>query len=197
MLFKNKHMKRFICGTVLAFLALSTYAQVDRSKPPLPGPAPKITLGKYESFTLKNGLKVIVVENHKLPKVSYNLVIDADPTLEGNKAGYVGVFGEMLGRGTTTRTKEQIDEESDLIGASIFPSSSGMYGSVLKKNNEKLLELMSDIILNPNFTQDEFNKVVKRNLDAIETQKTDANAIAANITAKTVYGSNHPYGEVV
>ena len=52
-------MKKFICGTVLAFLAISTHAQVDRSKAPLAGPAPKITLGKYESFTLKNGLKVI------------------------------------------------------------------------------------------------------------------------------------------
>jgi len=189
-------MKKFICGIVLAFLAISLQPQVDRSKAPQPGPAPKITLGNYESFTLKNGLKVIVVENHKLPKVSYTLVVDADPTLEGNKAGYVSIFGEMLGRGTTTRTKIQIDEESDLIGASLSTNSGGLYGSVLKKNNEKLLELMSDIILHPSFPQEEFDKVVKRTKDGLETEKTDAGAIAANITARTVYGKNHPYGDV-
>lgn len=189
-------MKKIIFITVTAFLAIASNAQVDRSKAPLPGPAPKITLGKYESFILKNGLKVIVVENHKLPKVSYNLVVDADPTLEGNKAGYVDVFGQMLGRGTTTRTKEQIDEESDLIGASIYPGAGGIYGSVLKKNNDKLLELMSDIILHPNFTDGEFHKVVKQNLDGIETEKTDAGAITSKLIARTVYGKNHPYGDV-
>lgn len=194
-------MKKIICGTIIALLITASHpelvsGQVDRTKAPLPGPAPKITLGKYESFTLKNGLKVIVVENHKLPKVSYNLVIDADATLEGNKAGYVGVFGELLARGTTTRTKVQIDEESDMIGASLFPSSGGIFGSCLKKNNEKLLELMSDIILHPSFPQSEFDKVIKQTKDGLESNKTDAGAIAGNLTARAVYGKSHPYGDV-
>jgi zinc protease len=189
-------MKNFICGTVLAFLAVTSYAQVDRSQVPVAGPAPKITLGKYESFTLKNGLKVIVVENHKLPKVTYNLVVDADPTLEGNKAGLVSIFGQMMGRSTTTKTKIQIDEQTDIIGASLFPSAGGIFGSVLKKNNEKLLELMSDIILHPSFPKEEFDKVVKQEKDGLESNKTDAGAIVGNLVARTVYGKNHPYGDV-
>lgn len=196
MIFNTYNMKKFICVTVLAFLAVTNYAQVDRSKAPVAGPAPKITLGKYESFTLKNGLKVIVVENHKLPKVTYNLVIDADPTLEGNKAGLVSLFGQMMGRSTTTRTKAQIDEESDLIGAVLGPGSGGVYGSVLKKNNEKLLELMSDVLLHPKFTQEEFDKVLKQEKDGLESNKTDAGAIVGNLIARTVYGKNHPYGDV-
>ena len=196
MLFNTYNMKKFICGTVLALLALTTQAQVDRSKAPLPGPAPKITLGKYETFTLKNGLKVIVVENHKVPKVTYNLVVDADPTLEGNKAGLVSIFGQMMGRGTTTKTKAQIDEQTDIIGASLYPSSNGVYGSVMKKNNEKLLALMADVIINPVFNQDEFDKVMKNEKDNLESNKTDANAIVGNLIARTVYGKNHPYGDV-
>ncbi len=196
MLLNKYNMKKIICGTILALLVTGGYAQVDRTKAPPPGPAPKITLGKYESFTLKNGLKVIVVENHKLPKVTYTLVVDADPTLEGNKAGYVSAFGEMLGRGTATRTKAQIDEESDMIGASLFPNSGGIYGSTLKKNNEKLLELMADIILHPSFPQEEFDKVINRSKDALESNKTDAGAIAGNLTSKAVYGKNHPYGDI-
>lgn len=196
MLLNIYRMKKIICITIFAFLSIANYAQVDRTKAPLAGPAPKITLGKYESFTLKNGLKVIVVENHKLPKVSYNLVVDADATLEGSKAGYVSAFGEMLGRGTTTRSKIQIDEESDLIGAGIYPNSGGIYATSLKKNTDKVLELMSDIILHPSFPQDEFDKVIKRSKDALESSKTDAGAIAGNLTARAVYGKGHPYGDV-
>src|SRR5688572_10449313 len=144
-------MKKIICVSVVALFTAFSYAQVDRSKVPPPGPAPKITLGKYESFTLKNGLKVIVVENHKLPKVSFNLVLDIDATLEGNKSGYVSIFGAMMGRGTTTKTKIQLDEQIDLLGADLSTFSTGMYASCLKKNTDKLMELMADIILHPSF----------------------------------------------
>lgn len=193
---KNMDMKKIISTIIIAFIGVSLYAQVDRTKAPLPGPAPKITLGKYESFTLKNGLKVIVVENHKLPKISYNLVIDNDPFVEGNKAGLSSIFSGMIGRGTTTRTKVQIDEEIDLIGANLFPSAGGAYGVTMKKHNEKFLELMADVLLRPVFKQDEFDKVIKQSNDGLETVKTDPGAIVGNLIAKSVYGPSHPYGDI-
>ena len=73
-----------------------TFAQVDRSKLPASGPAPEIKIGEAESFTLANGLKVFVVKNNKLPRVSFTLVLDRDPILEGNKAGLSGFVGEMM-----------------------------------------------------------------------------------------------------
>ncbi|WP_155801037.1 hypothetical protein [Pontibacter sp. BAB1700] len=82
-------MKR-IYNILLLMLALTTVATAQtKQTPPPAGPAPKIELGKYEHFTLKNGLKVYVVENHKLPVVNMSLVLDRDPILEGDKAGYV------------------------------------------------------------------------------------------------------------
>jgi len=62
-------------------LALSTgsFAQLDRSKIPAGGPAPAIRIGKYETFTLPNELKVFVVTNRKLPRVAFNLVLEARP----------------------------------------------------------------------------------------------------------------------
>jgi len=56
----------------------------DRTQPK-PGPSPSINIKKPESFTLANGLKVLVVENHKLPRVSYSLTIDNAPYAEGDK----------------------------------------------------------------------------------------------------------------
>ena len=56
-------MKKIIISIVLLIISTSVFAQIDRSKPPKYGPAPVINLGKPSTFTLKNGLKVIVVEN--------------------------------------------------------------------------------------------------------------------------------------
>lgn len=179
----------------LVFFSFQGFAQVDRTKVPEPGPAPKIQLGDYESFTLKNGLKVFVVEHRKLPKVSFSLIIDKDPTLEGDSAGYVSMAGQMLQRGTKNRTKEQLDEEVDFIGASLSTSSNSISGSSLKKHSEKLVELMADVLLNPSFPETELEKIKKQTLSGLQAQKDNPNAIASLVSQVLVYGKDHPYGE--
>ncbi len=124
-------LSKYIFTVVLiAFMAAcSTTSKLDRSQAPEPGLAPQINLGSYDTYTMANGLKVIVVENHKLPRVSYSLTVDRDPIFEGDKAGYVSMAGSLLGNGTMTRGKAEIDEQVDFIGASFSTSSTGMYGS--------------------------------------------------------------------
>ena len=109
---------------VLIIIPLS--AQVDRSEPPRPGPAPEIKLGDYEHFELPNGLKVFVVENHKLPRVSFSLLVDRDPILEGDSAGYISAAGQLLMTGTKTRSKDELDQAIDFIGAELSTSSTGV-----------------------------------------------------------------------
>src|SRR5690606_35335312 len=92
-------------------------AQVDRSNYPEPGPAPEINIGDPVTFTLPNGLNVFVVENHKLPRVTYSLVLDRDPILEGDKAGITTLVGEMMMGGTASRSKDELDEAIDRIGS--------------------------------------------------------------------------------
>jgi len=75
-----------------------------RSMAPKPGPARAIEIGTSTNFTLANGLKVIVVENHKLPQISYQLTIDRDPVLEKEKAGLADISGSLIATGTTTKT---------------------------------------------------------------------------------------------
>ena len=102
---------RSILPLLCLLLPLALAAQIDRSKAPEPGPAPVIKVGEYKSFELKNGLKVFVVENHKIPRVAYSLVLEIDPFFEGDSIGYTAIAGELLGTATKTRTKDQIDEE--------------------------------------------------------------------------------------
>lgn len=179
----------------LNMLLATTFSQVDRSKQPVPGPAPEIKIGEYESFQLGNGLKVFVIENDKLPRVAFRLIFDRDPILEKDQAGYISIAAQLLRTGTKSRTKAQIDEEIDFIGASLSTSGGSISGSSLTKHSEKLLEIMSDIIKNAEFREDEFEKIKKQTLSNLALQKDDPNAIAANVRRVLVYGKEHPYGE--
>ena len=186
-------MKNKFLVMLLMLFTVSVLAQVDRTK--MPAPAPEIQFGETESFTLDNGLKVFVVQNDKLPIVSFSLVLDRDPIFEGDSAGYVSIAGQLLRTGTKTKSKAEIDEEIDFIGASLSTSATGIFASSLTKHTDKLLEIMSDIVLNANFTQDEFDKVVKQTLSALKTQKDDPNSIAGNVKNALDFGLDHPYGE--
>jgi len=190
-------MKKIV-SLILVFAVTSVaFAQkLDRSKRPVAGTAPEIKLGKIEKFTLENGLKVFVVENHKLPKVAYSLSLNIDPVLEGDMAGYLDLTGQLMERGTKNRTKEQFDEEIDFIGARLSASANGIYGGALKKHQEKLLDMMSDVLINADFKQEELAKLKKQMLSGIASAKDDPDAISANAKAVLTYGKKHPYGEV-
>jgi zinc protease len=181
-------------GLILAF---NISAQLDRTQPPQPGPAPVINIGDYNLFTLPNGLKVIVVENHKTPVISWQLTLDVDPVVEGEYKGFVDLAGQMMRSGTKNRSKQQIDEEIDFIGASLSTFSTGMFGSSLTRHKEKLLDLMSDVLLNPAFPQEELDKMLTRSVSGLTSQESDANSMVDNLINSVVYGNSHPYGEVV
>ena len=152
---------RIITLVTLLLLSFAGNAQIDRSKQPEPGVSPKIKLGKAETFTLKNGLKVIIVENHKLPRVSANLTIDNDPYFEGEKAGLSSMMGSLLGRGTKNISKDDFNEKVDYYGANVSFFSSGAFASSLKRYFPEMLSLMADGVKNPTFTQEEFDKEQK------------------------------------
>ena len=189
-------MKYLYIVFISLFLYFPAAAQIDRSKPPAAGPAPEIKFGTPVSFELKNGLKVIVVENHKLPRVAFNLVLDFEALMEGDKAGYASLAGDMLRTGTTTKTKTQIDESIDFIGATLNTSASGMYASSLKKHQDALLELMTDVLYNPSFPEEELEKLRKQTLSGLAAQKEDPAAIASNVRSAVLFGKDHPYGEL-
>lgn len=179
-----------------ALVPASSFAQVDRSKLPEAGPAPEINIAEYESFTLDNGLKVFVVKNDKTPRIAFNLVLDRDPIMEGDKNGYVSIAGDLLRSGTTNRTKDQLDEEVDFLGASLSTGSSSIYASGLRRHADKIMDLFADVLLNPSFPEDEFEKLKKQTLSALEASKNDPGAIAGNVENALLYGKDHPYGEL-
>lgn len=190
-------MKKITLSILALALTASSWAQaLDRSQRPKPGPAPEIKMGKTETFTLPNGLKVFVVENHKLPTVSFSIQLDIRQELQGSMAGYSDFVGELLSSGTKTRSKDKLNEEIDFIGATISANAEGAYAYGLKKNQTKMLEILSDMIINSDFKQDELDKLKTQTLSGLETNKNDPDAMMDNVQKVLNYTTNHPYGEV-
>ncbi|MFD2514126.1 M16 family metallopeptidase [Pontibacter locisalis] len=190
-------IKKLYSTVILALAFVYVAPAQTKQTPPPPGPAPKIELGEYEHFTLKNGLKVYVVENHKMPVVSMSLVLDRDPILEGDKAGYVQAAGQMMRTGTKNRTKDQFDEQVDFIGANLGFSSTGFTASSLKKHLPTLLDLTTDALMNPKFTQEELDKIKKQMKANLAQSKDNPDAIASRTRNLVLYGESHPYGEIM
>ena len=184
--------------TIITFLifSLSVSAQVDRTKMPVSGPAPKINLGTPKKFKLKNGLQILVVENHKLPRVSVTLNIDNPPMAQGEKSGVESFVGGMLGTGSTTISKEAFDKEVDFLGANISFGSENAFASSLSRYFPRVLELMADAAFNPVFDQKEFDKLKKQTIEAIKSNGKSVAAIAGQVNRALSYGKEHPYGEM-
>jgi zinc protease len=168
-----------------------------RRMAPSAGPAPKIQIPRAETFTLANGLKVIVVPNSKLPRVSFQIFVDAPPIKEAEAAGYIQMMGDLLSKGTTKMTKAEIDENIDYIGATFGTSSSGLTGGCLTKHSDALLTIMSDVLINPAFSEAELKKAKLRQQSNLASAKDDANTISGNVSSVLNFGKDHPYGEVM
>ena len=185
----------FLFAVLLGLLPLQ--AQIDRSQQPEPGPAPKIQLDEPQEFVLKNGLRVLVVENHKLPRASANLNIDLPPVFEGELAGVNALLSSMLGKGSKSIAKDDFDEEVDYLGARVNIGASSAFASSLSRYFPRVLELMADAALNPNFLQEEFEKEKEKLIEGIKSDENSVPAAARRVENLITYGKNHPSGEFI
>ena len=189
-------MKKYIVFSFIVLFAALSHGQIDRTKPPKRGPAPEINLKEPTQFELNNGLKVMVVENHKLPRVSMHLTIDNPPILEGDKAGVASLTASLMGKGSKSIPKDDFYEEVDFLGASISIGDQSATASCLSKYFPRILELMADAALNPNFTQEEFDTEKNRILTGLKSEEKDVSAIAYRVQSALAYGKKHPFGEI-
>ena len=190
-------MKKIILTVAALIFTLNINAQLDRSVMPTGGPSPKIKLDKPKEFRLKNGIKVLVVENHKLPRVNYSLRFDRKPIVEGEKVGVISLLGSMLGNGTTSISKDEFNEEVDFLGASVNVGFGSGFAFTLTKNNERVLDLFSDAVINPLLTEEEFEKEKEKLIEGLKSQKKDIDAISGRVGDALSYGKNHAYGEFI
>ena len=194
---KNITYTRFTRYILLAALLASNfiYSQVDRSQIPPSGPDPEIKLGQPYEYELSNGLKLIIVENNKLPRASVNLFIDSQSYSSDGKTGIGSITSSLLGKGTKNILKDDFIEEIDFMGSTLSLYTTGAYGSSLSKYFPRILELLADGLLNPVFDEEEFKKEKDRLLESIKENEKSVTSIARRVGDIIIYGKNHPNAE--
>ena len=188
--------KKLIIGLTIIFVN-SLSAQLDRSIVPESGPTPEIFFGKPQTFVLDNGLTVMVVENNKLPRASASLSFDNPLIFEGEIAGVSSILAEMIGNGTQSISKEDFIEEVDFMGASLNITGSGAFAGSLKRYFPRVLELMSLAVLEPLFTQEEFDNQKNLIKESLKTSEKDVSTAANRVQDFITYGASHPNGEFI
>ncbi len=176
--------------------------KVDKAKIELKNRAPvskeilQVKLPKPAKYTLDNGMRVLILEDHRFPTVTVSLGITGADFIYQPKdlPGLASVTAEMLREGTKTRTSKQIAEQVDQLGANLSASaSSSVYvnASGLSDNMDQWMALMADILLNPTFPADELNKWKQRTLTQLKQQRTQPRFLSNERFSRVVYG-DHP-----
>ena len=160
-------MRKLILILTIALLFQNSFAQIDRTKPPKAGPAPIIKISDPVITKLPNGITVLVVENHKLPRVTASYSIDAGPVTEGKKAGLLDITGAMLEEGTTVRSKAAFDEAVDRMGATVNLSSNGGNVGALTRYFDSAFFLMAEALKKPSFKQESFDKLKSQTITGL------------------------------
>ncbi len=188
----------FMAGLLLAAFTpcIPMNAQVDRSKPPRPAPAPAVNVGQHTTFLLENGMRVILVEDHQQPLVSVQVRFDIEPVLQGDKTGYIDLMGEVLAAGTSAMDKETLDRTVDQLGGDLSTTSDGVYASCLKKNFSALFDVVHAVVTTPSFPEAEFEKARKRMLSGLQSRKDDPDGIADVVGRVLTFSKGYPYGEI-
>ncbi len=193
-------MKAILLPFLTLGLPVLLPAEVDRSKPPQPGPPPEAAFPAYVTRDLTHGLKVFVIEDDRKPEVNFRLVIKAGSILDGDKPGLAGFTAELLNRGTTRRDAGTFAREADSIGVFVEAGAAEDAISVsaggLIKYTGAILDLLSDAVLHPVFAEEEFAKLQRQMLSRLEAEKQDPDAVVSKMTGKVVYGE-HPYAAYV
>lgn len=148
-----------------------------------------------------NGLTVLHVERHNLPIVMVTLLVKASPLdEEPSRAGLENLTASLITEGTRTRKALDISEDVEFIGASLGASASDDYTtvalSVLKKDVSKGFEILSDVVLNPVFPEEEVKRVKELIKGSLRQSEEEPSFLAARAFRKAVYG-DLPYGRLV
>ena len=189
-------MKVLILFLSIAILSNTTsLAQVNRSVQPKPGPAPEINFGTPLEHQFNNGLTLMVVENHKLPRVSVSLIVDNPPYVEKDKAGVLALLSTMMGKGSQNIPKDEFEEEIDFMGASLSFGSSSANARALSRYFPRVFEMMAEAALNPKFLDEEFQKEKDKILEGLKASEKDVKTAARRVENLLSYGKDHPSGE--
>jgi zinc protease len=162
---------------------------------------PGASIGPHtiQRFTLSNGIKLIIYENHISPSVVVRGHLWAgalnDPP---EKMGRGRFTGYAVRRGTATRTYQDINEITEAVGANVYFSGgrhlTNFGGKSLAEDLDLLVDVLFDLLLHPNFPQNEVEKVRGQIITGLKELENDTRGLASREFRSLLYSLEHPYG---
>ncbi|MGY3794243.1 M16 family metallopeptidase [uncultured Aquimarina sp.] len=175
-----------------------TPSAFDRSVAPKEGDSPKLNIPSSWNTTLSNGMKVYGIEQNELPLVNFSLVISGGHLLDSfDKVGVANLMTDIMMEGTATKTPEQLEEEIELLGASINMYTTReaivVSGNTLVRNLDKTMNLVEEILLQPRWDEEEFARIKTKTINDIKRSSANPNVVARNVYNKVLYGDKHMF----
>ncbi len=172
-----------------------TPSTFDRTQEPPYGEAPKVTIPDIWEERLPNGLHIYGIENREVPLVQFELLIDGGQLLEAPaRTGVANLLAELFTKGTQNRTTEELEEAIQQLGASLSVAAQKEYlrlrGNTLARNYPATIELLTEILLEPRWDEQEFALAKQRTISRIQQLRADPNAIAQNAYNRLLYGDS-------
>jgi zinc protease len=183
--------------------APSSAGLVLKGKAPVSADILKVKLPKPQEADLSNGLHVMVLEDRRLPRIAFQLIIPGaggyyDPAAMVGLSTYTA---QMMREGTKTRSSQQMSQELETMAATVTVNGSisgpnaTVFGSSLSENFPKLIDITADVLLNPSFPADEWDRLKTRTRANLVQQRTQPGFLSQERFLKVVFG-DHPAGRI-
>ena len=179
-----------------------TPEDVDRSLKPSPEKQKKFNPPVTKRTKLGNGLNVLLVEKQELPIVTFGVLLGSGASTDpSNKPGLSALTSSMLQEGTTSHTSQEISSEFEFMGTqlniSVGRERTVFSTATIDRYFAKAMELISDIVKNPSFPPDEFDRIRKERLTSLRRLRDDSTALASRVAPGLIYGSDSAYGHPI
>ncbi len=172
----------------------------DRSVRPVPGASPLVSVPEFWTEKLDNGIKIIGTQSDEVPVVALRLSINGGHRMDmytPDKSGLAVLTASLMNESTENFTSEQVQEELRKIGSTIRVSANDSKTIIsinsLKKNIDRTMEIVEEILYRPKFSQEDYDRVKKQQLEGLKSQMKDPSAIASNVYRRLLYGDDHIY----
>lgn len=192
-------IKIYIVLLLVTFAANRVFA-IDPLPKPEPKPAKDFVFPEYKTIVLSNGIKVFLISDKEQPVIELRMLLSGGSNLDGAKTGLADITTGLMTKGAGKRNALEIAQTLDGVGASVNVLAGQDYiiasGSSLKKHFNTMFEVFSDVVLNPKFPKDEFDKLIEQSIAGVKMRKSNSGQLSRLLGAIAVYGKDHPYGKV-
>ncbi len=179
-----------------------TPSSFDRSVEPSYGPTPEIKTPAIWKDSLANGMRVFGIQTAEVPMVQFSIRIDGGLLLENPaKIGVANLLSEVWTKGTKGKTPEEFEVALESLGAEIDVRAGNesitITGSTLARNFSATADLVTEMLLEPRWDEDELLLARQRVISRIKEQSAEPFSIASREFRKIVYGKDHIFSHSI